>query len=113
MAKVINENIVFPSLGPAVIDSASQVFDIDDMAGYSCQVVWTSAACTGTLKVQESNNDGTSWTDTALVATFANNNGNVMLHPTTSWRFVGQVRLKLDIAVGSLTSLVCVFHAKG
>jgi hypothetical protein len=96
-----------------LIDDTTVEWDVDDMAGYSMQVKWTASAVTGTLKIQESN-DGVIWTDLAsAVATFANNNGNVIIHPATSYRFVKKVRGKLDISVGGLTTLEGTFHAKG
>ena len=108
MPRTVNDVILSDTtVGVGTITSDAQ--QLDNLYGFAIQAQWTGTV-TGTLIVQTSN-DGINWNDISATSTDLNAVSSVMLNEKDT--FYNNVRVKVTVATGSLTTIDAVFNGKG
>lgn len=91
-------------------DLVSETIELETIVNLSVQIVWASTTAAASVRVEVSN-DNENWVLLGSAATIANNSGNVMVEKENS--AVKYMRVNVDYTSGTVTSLKCIYSAKG
>ena len=94
-----------------VADESSSAVDMSNLDNWAAQIIWTSTTASGTVQIEESNDNSTWSTISGKTQAISNDSGNVML---TGTDFAPKyIRATVDYTSGSITTVKVHFTAKG